>query len=141
MHRQIFIVEDSKTDLFLIREAIQMAGVDGDLHFANDGQEATKFIADADADPAAPCPDLVLLDLNLPKRNGEDVLRSLRQSARCRDVIVVVVSSSDTPKDRTGIDGLGVAAYFKKPSDFSEYMKLGPLVKTLLSAPTSTGAI
>jgi CheY-like chemotaxis protein len=129
---QILIVEDSKTDLFLIQEAIASAHVNADLHFASDGDAATQFFDSADGDANAPCPNLVLLDLNLPKKHGDDVLRHLRSSPRCGNASVLIVSSSDAARDREAVAGLGVNGYFRKPSDYYDYMKLGDLIKRLL---------
>jgi two-component system, chemotaxis family, response regulator Rcp1 len=129
---QILVVEDSSTDVFLIREAIATAQVNADLYFVSDGDAATKFFDFADADANAPCPALVLLDLNLPKKNGDDVLRHLRSSRRCHGAAVLIVSSSDAACDREGVAELGVSAYFRKPSDYYDFMKLGDLIKSLL---------
>lgn len=129
---QILVVEDSKTDVFLIRKAIANAQVNADLYFVSDGDAATQFFDSADADASAPCPTLVLLDLNLPKKNGDDVLRHLRGSRRCRNAAVLIVSSSDAVRDRQGVAALGVSGYFRKPADYYDFMKLGDLVKTLL---------
>jgi CheY-like chemotaxis protein len=126
------VVEDSKTDVFLIRQAIANAEVNADLHVVSDGDAATKFFDSADADSNAPCPTLVLLDLNLPKKTGDDVLRHLRSSPRCGDAAVLVVSSSDAAHDREAVARLGANAYFRKPSDYAEFMKLGEVVKKLL---------
>lgn len=126
------MVEDSKTDVFLIREAIASAEVNADLHFVSDGDAATQFFDSADVDANAPCPTLVLLDLNLPKKNGDDVLRHLRSSRTCADAAVLIVSSSDAVTDREAVAALGVNGYFRKPSDYYEFMRLGDLVKRLL---------
>jgi DNA-binding response OmpR family regulator len=75
---------------------------------------------------------LVLLDMNLPKRSGNEVLSHLRQSRRCREARVIIVSSSDAPRDRASVADLAVAGYFKKPSDYAGFMRLGPLVKSVL---------
>ena len=132
MPPQILVVEDSKTDVFLIRQAIASAQVNADLHVVSDGDAATRFFDSADADANAPCPTLVLLDLNLPKKTGDDVLRHLRSSRRCGHAAVLIVSSSDAARDREGVARLGANAYFRKPSDYSEFMKLGDVVKRLL---------
>lgn len=129
---QILVVEDSKTDVFLIREAIAGAHVNADLHFVSDGDAATRFFDSADGDANAPCPALVLLDLNLPKKNGDDVLRHLRGSRRCGNAAVLIVSSSDMASDREAVARLGVNGYFRKPSDYYEFMRLGDLVRKLL---------
>ena len=126
-------MEDNEADVFLVRKALQEAAVDADLHVIRDGDSATKFIDETDADAAAPCPDLLLLDLNLPRKNGPEVLQHLRNSSRCRNALVLIVTSSDSMRDREATTAPGIAGYFRKPSDFAEFMKVGPLVKRLLS--------
>ncbi len=126
------MVEDSKTDVYLIREAIAGANVVADLHFVTDGDAATRFFDSADVDTSAPCPALILLDLNLPKKSGNDVLRHLRGSSRCGNAAVLIVSSSDAPRDRQAVAALGANGYFRKPADYHEFMKLGDMVKSLL---------
>lgn len=75
---------------------------------------------------------LVLLDMNLSKRSVNEVLNHLRQTSRCRAARVIIVSSSDAPRDRASVADLAVAGYFKKPSDHAGFMRLGPLVKAVL---------
>ncbi|MBV8844113.1 MAG: response regulator [Bryobacterales bacterium] len=130
---QILLVEDNEADVVIIRKAIDAAGTNADLHIIHDGKAAMEFFDAIDADPAAPSPNLVLLDMNLPKKNGDDVLRHLRAGTRCRDATVLIVSSSDAPRDQSAVASLGIAGYFKKPSDYTEFMKLGPLVRRLLN--------
>lgn len=93
------------------------------------------FFDDADANRDAPCPALVLLDMNLPKKSRAEVLKHLRASVRFRCAAVLIVSSSDAPRERNAMDGLDVAGYFKKPSEYANFMKLGPLVRDLLAEP------
>jgi DNA-binding response OmpR family regulator len=83
-----------------------------------------------------PCPDLVLLDMNLPKKSGNEVLQYLRATERCRYAAVLIVSSSDTPRDRASVETFTVAGYFKKPSNYAEFMKLGSVVRDLLEPGT-----
>ena len=122
----------------LIRRAIQAADVNAELHVVRDGHSATQLFDLADSDNNAPCPDLVLLDLNLPKKNGEDVLKRLRASAKCGRALVLIVTSSDSGRDREPVAALGIAGYFKKPSEYAEFMKLGAIVKRLLEETTSS---
>jgi chemotaxis family two-component system response regulator Rcp1 len=70
-------------DVFLIRKAIRIAKFPADLHIARDGEQAIRFFDEADADITAPCPAVVLLDINLPKKPGSQVLQHLRKSRRC----------------------------------------------------------
>lgn len=128
-------MEDSGADLFLIREAIAAAQVNASISIVNDGHQALKFIDQADAGEGAPCPDLVLLDLNLPKKDGLEVLRHMRKSAACKNAMVLVVSSSDSMSDREAVKALGFNGYFRKPSAYAEFMKLGPIIRNLLIPP------
>ena len=130
---RILIAEDSKADVFLIRKALETSGIDAQIHVADDGEKTVKFFEQADDDPAAPCPDLILLDINMPRYKGGEILRRLRATARCKDALVVVVTSSDSQRDREDMEGFGADGYFRKPSEFSEFMKLGPLVRDLLA--------
>lgn len=132
--RQILVVEDNKADLFLIRKAIEAVQVDAELNVVSDGHAAIGFFDAVDAGDTTCPPDLVLLDLNLPKRSGEEVLKHLRNSDRCRNALVLIVTSSDSTREREAAAALSVIGYFRKPSQFAEFMKLGPLVKQLLEA-------
>jgi CheY-like chemotaxis protein len=125
-------VEDSKTDAFLIREAIGTAQIDADIQVVTDGEEALHFIDAVEVDQNAPCPALVLLDMNLPRVSGDEVLKHLRSSQRCREAAVLIVTSSDAIRDRDVTAALGIDGYFRKPSDYAEFMKLGRLVKNIL---------
>jgi two-component system, chemotaxis family, response regulator Rcp1 len=130
---QILIAEDSKSDVYLIRQALKKSGIDAQIHVTDDGEKTVRFFEQADADSAEPCPDLILLDINMPRYKGGEILRRLRASARCKDALVLVVTSSDSQRDREEMDAFGANGYFRKPSEFSEFMKLGQLVRDLLS--------
>lgn len=125
------IVEDNKADVFLIREAIEQSGVNADIDVLRDGYAARTYFQAADADETVFCPDLILLDLNLPKISGFELLKYLRGSGRCRSIRVLIVSSSDAPADRASVEHLA-AGYFKKPSVYTDFMKLGTIVKEML---------
>lgn len=112
--------------MYLIREALTSAGVRAELDVVHDGQAGLRLL-DAGARPA-----LVLLDLNLPKYNGKDVLRHIRSNLRTKDLVVLVVTSSALSQDREELLELGFDGYFQKPSDYVAFLKLGPLVKRLL---------
>lgn len=132
----ILVVEDSKTDVYVIRAALDSGKVSANVHVVRDGYAATNFFDAADADANAPCPDLVLLDLNLPKMSGAEVLHHLRESTRCKAAQVLIVSSSDSARDQASVKRFGAAGYFKKPTDYGEFMKLGLFVKALLDDPS-----
>jgi chemotaxis family two-component system response regulator Rcp1 len=130
---QILIAEDNAADVFLIRAAIEAARIDAEIHVVKDGEQAMKFFDQADADSSAPCPAVVLLDINLPRKPGGEVLRHMRESHRCANALVIVVSSSDSARDREDMTKLGANGYFHKPSGYIEFLKLGTMVRELLS--------
>ncbi len=127
------MVEDNPADVFLIRDAIRHAGVEGEVDVVRDGCKAIEFFEKADSDSSIPCPDLLLLDLNLPLKGGDEVLGHLRASRRCRQIPVLIVTSSDSERDRESSAALGATGYFRKPSNYEDFMKLGSAVQELLT--------
>jgi len=125
----IWVVEDNPADVYLIRSSLQRHGIAAELRLAQDGEQAIRFIQEADE--GGPLPSLALLDLNLPKFSGPEVLKTMRASPRC-NVIPVIVVSSAPPLKQEEMLALQIAAYFRKPLDFEEFMRLGELVKKTL---------
>ncbi len=130
----ILVVEDNKPDVFLVREALDARGIAYELHHVEDGDKAIDFIRQCDQQESAPCPDLLLLDMNLPKREGDEVLRETKRSRSCCEVPVIIFTSSDSPADRERVAALGATRYFRKPSDLDEFMVLGAIVQELLTS-------
>jgi DNA-binding response OmpR family regulator len=128
----IVLVEDTEPDVFLIREALERDGLEFELEVLDDGEKAVDFIDRIDQDPAIRRPNLLLLDLNLPKKSGGQVLERVRQSPAWADVPVVILTSSDSPMDKARAAQYKATEYFKKPSKWDEFMRLGPLVRDLL---------
>jgi len=126
------VIEDNDADVFLIREALETAGIDADLTVIEDGDAAIRYFEQADASDAVACPDLILIDINLPKRHGGEVLEYMRATRRCAGLDVLVVTSSDSARDRQMMASLGASRYFRKPSDYDEFMTLGEEVRSLL---------
>lgn len=129
----VLVVEDNDSDAFLIKEALQLTGMSLSVHLAKDGEEAVRFFDQAEASTEAPCPDLVVLDINLPKLQGGDVLKYLRRLSRCAGTRVLVVSTSDAAHERQKMMNLGANGYFRKPSRYGDFMKLSDVVRNLLS--------
>ncbi len=102
-----------------------------EVYVAPDGQQAIDFIARAEKDPDAPCPHFLLLDLNLPKRDGFEVLQRLRSSTKCKDIPVLIITSSDSPDDVSEAAALG-AGYFRKPPNYDEFLKLGGVLRQII---------
>ena len=115
----------------MVREALREHQLDAELVVNQDGDQMLRLIERIDAGEL-PCPDLVLLDLNLPRRNGLELLARMRESHACRNVPVVIVTSSDAARDRDAVARLGATAYFRKPSSYEGFLQLGHLIKAVL---------
>lgn len=129
----ILVAEDNMADVILVREALDSHGLLYALHHVEDGEKAIEFIRKCDDDEAAPCPDLLLLDMNLPKREGDEVLQVVKQSRRSCEIPTIVFTSSASPADVERVKSLGATRYFQKPSDFEAFMTLGAIIHELLS--------
>ncbi|MGI8746328.1 MAG: response regulator [Bryobacteraceae bacterium] len=129
----IMVAEDNRADVMLIRRAFKQHELEGELLIMDDGESAIGYIHRVDADNSVAAPDLLLLDLNLPKANGEEVLAQVRRSDKCVRMPVMIISSSGSAKDRAMAAALGATMYFQKPSDLKEFMRIGALVKEILA--------
>lgn len=129
----VLVVEDNPADAYLIGEALAQEQLATGLKIIRDGEKAVEFFDLVDADPSVPCPAVVLLDLNLPKVSGEEVLKRIRLSPRCAQTKVLIVSSSNAPSDRELAISFGATDYFRKPSSLDQFMELGPKVRELLN--------
>ena len=125
---RIFLAEDNPADVDLVREALREYKVDYELWLASDGQEAKRFIERMGCAPELPCPDLNMLDLNLPLLSGHELIVLFRQHPRCKKTPIIVVTSSDSRRDREQSAELG-ARYFRKPSELGEFLELGAVVR------------
>jgi CheY-like chemotaxis protein len=130
----ILLAEDNPGDVFLVRRAIEKNGLDVQLVVVEDGQSALRYIDSVDGDPSVLAPSLALLDLNLPRANGNRILTRIRQSPRFKSIPIIIVTSSDSPMDRDAAAKLGATGYFQKPGDLAGFMQLGQVVRNALSA-------
>ena len=133
---RIWIAEDNPADVYLIEEALRRHKFAYRLTTADNGEDMLNMIARLDRDPAEGCPDLFLIDLNLPRRSGDEILARLRQSSRCSLVPAIVITSSDSPQDRARVRDLGASYYFRKPADLEKFMAIGGIVRTFLEKQT-----
>jgi two-component system, chemotaxis family, response regulator Rcp1 len=135
---QILLAEDNPGDVLLVAAALEEHHIEHELKVAHDGEEALAFFAHMGQPDSPPCPDLVLLDLNLPRLDGFEILTEFRKHPLCGRTPVIVVSSSDTPTERRRMAELGVVQYFQKPGDLDAYMKLGAIVRATMSERANT---
>jgi CheY-like chemotaxis protein len=134
MHRYLIVlIEDNPADVFLIQDAITIHDISAKVLVVRDGEEAIRLVSWADSDDNAPVPELFLLDLNIPTKNGEEVLTHIRNSRRSRETPVVIITSSNSPKDRAKASALGADRYFRKPLDYDSFIRVGEIVKEVLN--------
>jgi CheY-like chemotaxis protein len=127
---RLLLVEDSPADVFLVKEALREEGLNCEVEVAEDGEAAIAILDRVDARGEGSPPNLLVVDLNLPRVDGSRVLERLRQSPRCGGIPVIVISSSDSADDRRQATMLA-AEYFRKPSDLDQFMRLGKLIRSL----------
>jgi CheY-like chemotaxis protein len=132
MPLNVLLVEDNPPDVMLVRQAPRQHGIEFTLHQATDGEQALAYIDRMGNQEETPCPDVVLLDLNVPKGEGVELLQAVRSSPKCPEVPVIVLSSSANPEDRAKVAKAGATQYFRKPIDLDQFMKLGSLVKEIV---------
>ena len=135
---RILLAEDNPADVYLIREALHEHGVECSMRVATDGKEVLSIIAGEDGGEEEAL-ELIILDLNLPRHDGIEILERLRESAWMSRVPVVVLTSSDSPRDRLTATQLGARRYLRKPSSLEQFLELGRVFKELLSGEAAEG--
>jgi CheY-like chemotaxis protein len=121
MHIDVLLVEDSPGDIRLTKEAFGAANSDIRLHVAMDGVEALAFLAQEGAHADAPRPDLILLDLNLPKKDGREVLKHIRSDERLKSIPTVILTTSDAATDINQSYTLQANSYLSKPVQLDKF--------------------
>jgi len=121
---EILLVEDNPGDVRLTKEALKDAKVRNNLRVAMDGVEALAFLRKQGKHAAAPRPDLILLDLNLPKKNGREVLEEIKQDSALQHIPVVILTTSQAEQDVLESYRLRANAYVTKPVDLEQFLKV-----------------
>lgn len=120
----ILMIEDNPYDVRLTMEAFKDAKVWNNLNVASDGEEALRFLRREGEFSEAPRPDLILLDLNLPRKNGREVLEEIKRDPDLKRIPVVVLTTSGDEKDILRAYELHVNAYITKPVDLDQFIKI-----------------
>ncbi len=118
----ILLVEDSPSDVRLTREALKEAKVLNTLHVVEDGMSAMAFLRRQGKYAESPLPDLILLDLNLPKKDGREVLAEVKQDETLKKIPVVVLTTSRAEEDVVRTYNLHANAYVTKPVDLTQFL-------------------
>jgi two-component system, chemotaxis family, response regulator Rcp1 len=121
---EILLVEDSPTDALLAKEALEFSKVINNLHTVTDGMEAMAFVRKEGQYAHVPRPDLILLDLNLPKMDGREVLHEIKSDEHLKAIPVVVLTTSKDEADVLQAYGLHANCYIVKPVDFEKFAEV-----------------
>ena len=121
---EILLVEDNPGDVRLAEEALNNRNVASHIHVAVDGEEAISFLRREDRYSDAPPPDLILLDLNLPKKDGREVLAEIKADDALQHIPVVVLTTSRSDEDIRTAYHLSANCYIAKPVDFDEFINV-----------------
>jgi CheY-like chemotaxis protein len=116
----ILLVEDSPSDALMTREALDLSKFLNRLHIVDDGVEALAFLRKEDKYSGSPTPGLILLDLNLPRKGGLEVLREVKSDERLKSIPIVVLTTSKMEQDVARSYGLHANCYIVKPVEFAK---------------------
>lgn len=114
----ILLVEDSQTDVLITREALEMSHILNALHVVEDGVEAMSFLRNSGKFKNSPRPGLILLDLNLPRKDGREVLAEIKNDPMLRGIPIVILTTSRSEKDITQAYNLHANCFVTKPLSF-----------------------
>lgn len=120
----ILVVEDNEPEQIIMREAFKEAGVSCNLYMVRDGIEALEFLNRKGAFEAMPQPNLIILDLNLPRMSGGELLADIKKNPKWEHIPILVLSNSESPRDIAQCYSLHANAYLNKPSDFGKFIDL-----------------
>ena len=124
----VLLVEDDPGDVVLIKEAFEFNKVHNALHVVSDGVQALDFLYRRNGHEGAPRPDLVLLDLNLPRKDGREVLEEVKADSDLRTIPIVVLTTSEAEEDILRSYDLHANAYVTKPVDFERFIEVVRLI-------------
>jgi CheY-like chemotaxis protein len=127
----IIVVEDNPVDIYLIRWVLKAHELSHALEVIDNGDRAMEYVNQLAHEERRRAPTIMLLDLNLPQRDGREILQRVKAIPHGSDVRVVIVTSSTNPTDRRETLAMGADAYFVKPSHLNEFMQLGDVIKRL----------
>lgn len=141
---QILLVEDSEDDILITRRALKKGKIKNDVHVVMDGEAAMDFLHKRDEFSNAVTPDLILLDLNLPKKNGKEVLAEVKTHPDLKHIPVVVLTTSTADKDIIESYNLYANCYVSKPLNFGKYVEIVSMIEnfwfSIVKLPENDGS-
>ena len=135
---EILLVEDNEDDVIMTQEAFANVKISNDIHVAKDGMEALAYLYQKGAYENASHPGLILLDINLPKKNGLEVLEEIKSNPSLRHIPVIMLTTSDRDEDIHYSFSNGACSYLTKPVDFNDFVHVAQHFSFYWSAITHT---
>ena len=126
----ILLVDDNPTDLMIMREAFKDISVEVVLHSSSNGEEAMKFLRRAGEFAKAPRPDLIILDLNMPRKNGHEVLSEIKRDPLLLRIPVIILTTSQAEEDVSRAYAAHANCYVRKPVDFVEFERVMAVIES-----------
>ena len=123
-HNVLIVADDDEEDRMLMRRALEKAGVQAQVITVEDGDELLRYLRKQGAFAGSPTPDLILLDLNMPRKDGRTALKEIRDDPALRTIPVVAVTTSSNEEDVRRMYELGVNAYVRKPTEFKRLVEI-----------------
>ena len=133
------IVEDNRADVYLLKEALHQAKIDFTALVFEDGESALRYVESEAGRGGKPIPDLAILDLNVPKRDGSELLTHIRRTPGLREIPVVMLSSS--PKRVMLEQAAQADCYIVKPCELNEFLQIGEQIRECVNAIQATGIL
>jgi CheY-like chemotaxis protein len=126
----VLVVEDDPDDRLLIEEAFAELNLQARLHIVRDGDDLFRYLGEQSVSPALRSPSLIILDLNMPRRDGKEVLNELKKNAEFQKIPVIVMSTSRSPQDIDDVYRLGGSSFIAKPLSFQKLVEIVDSVNT-----------
>lgn len=120
---EVLLVEDDPEEVYLVKKSLEETGIRNKVYVAGDGMEALELLGKEGNHKKSLCPDVILLDLNLPKMHGKDVLRAIKSDEDLKAIPVVIFSSSDAIEDISDAYEQHANSYVTKPANFDQFVK------------------
>ena len=127
---EVLLIEDNEGDIFLTQQAFKEANIPTHLSVAKDGEEGLDFLYKRGQFATAPTPHIILLDINMPKKSGQEVLATIKEDESLRSIPVIMLTTSDSHADILNSYNLKANSYIKKPVDFLKFVEVVKNIET-----------